>query len=197
MARKFDVKNIHKLDNEERRKALPPKETLLNLGLAEGDIMADIGCGIGYFSIPASEIVGNDGSIFALDISPEMLNEVEIKAKENNYINIKTVLTEENNLKLEEGKITFAFISNVLHETEELNNFLEEVKKIMSPEGKIAIVEWQKIKSEFGPPIGHRLDKSVLIKLLEVLGFSNISSIDIGENFYGITAVKKRGDLYE
>ncbi|MBL4931767.1 class I SAM-dependent methyltransferase [Clostridium paridis] len=190
MAHKFDVKNKHKLDNEERRKMLPPEKTLTSLGLHEGDIVADIGCGIGYFSIPAAEIVGKNGKVFALDILSEMLQEVEIKIKENNIFNIETILTEENNLKLEEGKITFAFIANVLHETEELERFLGEVKKIISIKGKIAIVDWQKIKSEFGPPVDHRLDKLELINILAKSGFSDISNIDIGDNFYGITAVK-------
>ena len=61
MTHKFDAKNKHKLDNEKRRELLPPDETLIKLGLHEGDIMADIGCGIGYFTIPASKIAGDSG----------------------------------------------------------------------------------------------------------------------------------------
>jgi len=189
MAHKFDVRNKHKLDNEKRREILPPEKTLINLGLTEGDIMADIGCGIGYFSFPAAKIVGNNGLVYALDISPEMLQEVETKATENNYINIKTILTEENDFMVEEGKITFALICNVLHETANLEIFLGEVKKLISPKGKVAIVDWEKVTTEYGPPIEHRLDKLELTKLLEELGFSNISNISIGENFYGITAL--------
>ena len=82
MTHKFDAKNKHKLDNEKRRELLPPEQTLINLGLHEGDVMADIGCGIGYFTIPASKIVGDSGKIFAMDILPEMLQDVGIKIKE-------------------------------------------------------------------------------------------------------------------
>jgi len=190
MKHKFDAKNKHKLDNEKRRELLPPDTTLISLGLQEGDIMADIGCGIGYFSIPASKIVGDFGKIFALDILQEMLQDVEIKIKENNISNIETILTYENDLKLEDNKISFAFLSNVLHEAEEKDKFLSEIKRIIAPNGKIAIVEWQKINSEFGPPIDHRLDKVDLINILTLLEFSNISTIDIGENFYGLIAQK-------
>lgn len=190
MTHKFDAKNKHKLDNEKRRELLPPEETLIKLGLHEGDVMADIGCGIGYFTIPASKIAGDSGNIFAMDISPEMLQDVGIKIKSNNISNIEIILTEENDLKLEDNKITFAFISTVLHEADEIENFLNEIKRIISPKGRIAIVEWQKINSEFGPPIDHRLDKMDLTNLLDSLGFSNISTIDIGENFYGLIAEK-------
>lgn len=188
MSHKFDAKNKHKLDNEKRRELLPPEQTLIDLGLHEGDIMGDIGCGIGYFSIPASNIVGKTGKIFAMDILPEMLQDVEIKIKENNISNVEIILTDENDLKLEDNKVTFAFISLVLHEADEKENFLNEVKKIIAPNGKIAIVEWEKVDSEFGPPIEHRLDRIYLAKMLDSLGFSNISIIDIGKNFYGIIA---------
>ncbi|MDK2829273.1 class I SAM-dependent methyltransferase [Clostridium beijerinckii] len=190
MAHKFDPKNKHKLDNEKRRDMLPPEQTLINLNLHEGDIMADIGCGIGYFTIPAAKIVGDGGKIYALDILPEMLKDVDIKIKENTISNVETILTEENNLKLDDNKVSIAFISNVLHEADQKEEFLNEIKRIISPKGRIAVVEWQKINSQYGPPIDHRLDKSDLIKILEKLNFSNISAIDIGENFYGLTAEK-------
>ncbi|RII35519.1 class I SAM-dependent methyltransferase [Clostridium chromiireducens] len=190
MAHKFDAKNKHKLDNEKRRELLPPEQTLISLHLQEEAIMADIGCGIGYFTIPASKIVGENGKIFAMDISPEMLKDVEIKISDNNISNVETILTEENDLKLEDNKVTFAFISLVLHEANEKENFLNEVKRIIIPNGKITIVEWEKAESEFGPPIDHRIDRVSLMKLLDKVGFSTIESIDIGENFYGIIAQK-------
>jgi ubiquinone/menaquinone biosynthesis C-methylase UbiE len=188
MTHKFDIKDRHKLDNAKRREMLPPEKTLISLGLKKGDIMADIGCGIGYFTIPASKIVGDSGRVFAMDIIPEMLQEVEIKMSKENVSNVETVLTKENDLKLEEDKITIAFMSTVLHETEDKEKFLREVKRIISPEGRIAVIEWQKINSEFGPPIEHRLDKTDLIEILNTIGFSNISTLDIGENFYGLIA---------
>jgi hypothetical protein len=63
-----------------------------------------------------------------------------------------------------------------------------EIKRNLSPKGRIAIVEWQKITSEFGPPIDHKLDKIDLIKILNTLEFSNTSTINIGENYYGLIA---------
>lgn len=190
MTHKFDAKNKHKLDSEQRKKILPPEQTLISLGLQEGDIMADIGCGIGYFSIPASKIVGKNGKIFAMDISSEMLDDIEMKINKNNILNIETVLTDENDLKIEDKKVTFAFISLVLHEANNKENFLAEINRIISPKGKIAIVEWEKADTESGPPIDHRIDKIDLLYTLDKLGFSNILTVSIGENFYGISAEK-------
>lgn len=85
MTHKFYVKNKYKLDNAKGRELLPPEQTLIRLGLHEGDTMADIGCGIGYFTIPASKIVGDSGKIFAMDLLPEMLEEVGIKEDLHGY----------------------------------------------------------------------------------------------------------------
>ena len=82
MTHKFDVNNRHKLDNEKRRASLPPHETLIRLGYKESIDLADIGCGIGYFTIPAAKIGGNSAKIFAVDVSQIMLQEVENRANE-------------------------------------------------------------------------------------------------------------------
>lgn len=186
MGHKFEAKNKHKLDNEERRKILPPHETLLKVGVQNGDTMADIGCGIGYFTIPAAKIVGLNGKVYALDILPEMLSEVEKKKAETNSINIITIATEENNLKIADKSVSFAFICTVLHETENVLNFLSEVKRILSVDGRFAIIEWKKAESNFGPPLDHRLEKNYVEELLQNNGFRNIKSLDLGEHFYAV-----------
>ena len=190
MVHKFDIKNKHKLDNEMRRKILPPLEILVDMGLREGDIMADIGCGIGYFTFPASRVVGRLGKVFAMDISKEMLVEVDKKADENNISNILTVHTKENDLKIPAGTVTFALISNVLHEAEDNEKFINEVSRILTNDGRIGIIEWQKVEGEFGPPLEHRLSEEYVKNLLFGIGLKNINVKGIGEYFYTLTGKK-------
>jgi ubiquinone/menaquinone biosynthesis C-methylase UbiE len=190
MPHKFNYKGKCKLDNEERRKILPPEKILAEFGLGEKDVMADIGCGIGYFTLSASKIVGNGGRVFAMDIVPQMIQEVKVKIEENNISNVETVLTEENDLKLESGKVTFAFMCAMLHEVENKEKFLNEVKRIMVSNGRIAVVEWKKSSDKMGPPVEDRLEEADLTKKLDELGFSDILSIDMGRDFYGITSQK-------
>lgn len=190
MSHKFDVNRKEKLNNPWRRENLPPKETLLKMNLAEGDIMADIGCGIGYFTFPAAEIVGPKGKVYALDISSEMLSEVKQKAERQNLPHVETVKTEEQNLKLTNEQVSYAFLCNVLHEISDLPGFLQEVLRIIKPGGKLAIIEWEKKQSPFGPPVEHRLDKRDLEELMHELGFKNIRRPKIGEEFYAFVAEK-------
>jgi len=187
---KFDINNRHKLDNEKRRQVMPPFKTLEMLGLTVGVDIADIGCGIGYFSIPAAELVGPASKIYALDISVEMLDEVEKRALEAGLSNIRNIKVDEYDLKLEAHSVGFAFMSNVLHEIEDKKRYVSEICRILKNGGKIAIIEWEKIEGESGPPIEHRISYIEVSELLSENGFENIVKYSIGQDYYGITAIK-------
>lgn len=191
MSHKFSAKNKNKLDNPERRKIMPPEVTLEKLHLQKGDIVADVGCGIGYFSIPAAVIVGEMGKVYAMDISDEMLKEVQERAEVNNVANIEMVKTLENSLLVADESITYAFICNVLHETENVSNFLEEVKRVLVGKGKLAIIEWIKQESHIGPPMNHRIAEEELLNILNNMNFKVIEKIDISNEFYGIVVRKQ------
>ncbi|WHH61090.1 methyltransferase domain-containing protein [Petroclostridium sp. X23] len=190
MAHKFDVRNKHKLDNEKRREILPPHKALKELRLQEGDTIADIGCGIGYFSIPAAQIVGESGKVFAMDISLEMIEELERKAENNNISNIKAIVTEENDLKVDDNSVSYAFICNVLHETQDMKLFLTEVKRILTDCGKLVIVEWKKENTDYGPPLEHRLSKEEVYGALKHIGLNNMTYQEVGAYFYAVIAEK-------
>jgi ubiquinone/menaquinone biosynthesis C-methylase UbiE len=187
---KFDVSKRNKLDNPERRAILPPEETLRKLGLQEGEIMADIGCGIGYFTFPVVLIIGLKGKVYALDVSPEMLAEIEMKKVQDDIHNIEAVKVDEYDLKLESGTVTLGFVSNVLHEIDNLERYLTEIRRIINDKGKLFVIEWEKRVSDFGPPLDHRLDKKDLVKALEVEGFINIETLSLGVEFYAVKAQK-------
>lgn len=191
MTHKFDISQRSKLDNSERRRMLPPEETLLKLGLKAGEIMADIGCGIGYFTIPAGRIVGTQGTVYALDISDEMLQEIDETKKRNDLTNIETVKSAEYDLRLNNTSVSFAFTSNVLHEIEDLGRFIDEIGRILVDKGRLAVIEWEKKASTIGPPIGHRIDKEQLISRLAEHGFRLIDCQRIGEEYYSIIMEKR------
>ena len=183
MVHKFDVKEMHRLDSPERKKILPPEETLSKAGLSTNDIFIDIGCGIGYFSIPASKIVGSKGKVFALDSSEEMLEELVRKINENKITNIEPTLTKEYDFHIGPDTGTFALMSNVLHEIDNKLIFLKETNRILKTEGKLCIIEWQKKETEKGPPVKDRLGELELKELLDQTNFKLLDSYSIADNF--------------
>ncbi len=199
MAHKFDPQNMKRLDTDKRRALMPPGETLISLGLKPTDIMADIGCGAGYFSIPAAlhlssdaaeageDLVTASGLVYALDISEDMLDEVTEKALDLDLPNIICIKTEEYNLKIQDEIIDFALICNVLHEIEDKPSFLSEIHRILVPGGILAIIEWQKISEEYGPKAEERISQPELLQFLEQSGFAPINSFDFEESFYAMS----------
>jgi ubiquinone/menaquinone biosynthesis C-methylase UbiE len=190
MEHKFNPENRKNLFSEFRMKTLPAQRILKEAGLEADMAFADIGCGNGYFTFPASEITGKKGKVFALDISPEMLEEIRTGIKERNTANIEVIETEENNLKIKDASVDFAFSCNVMHEVKDPGVFLKEVKRIMRPGGMAAIIDWEKKQGDFGPPADHRIDKSAIAGKLKDLGFLYIKAISINDDLYRITAKK-------
>lgn len=183
MAHKCNFKEMHKLDSPERRKILPPEETLYNAGLAKNDIFIDIGCGIGYFSITASKIVGSKGKVYALDTSTEMLEELKKRIIENKIENIVPILTKDYDFQIDSGLGTFALMSNVLHEVDDKLIFLNETNRILKTEGKLCIIEWQKKETEKGPPEKYRLSELEVKELLDQTNFKLLDRYPIADNF--------------
>jgi len=190
MSHKFDPAKKHKLDNPWRRQNMPPLPTLEALGLVEDDTVADIGCGIGYFSIPAAQRIHLDKKVYALDTSQDMLEELEKRATDQSVPNIITIKTDEYDLKLAEGKVDFALIVNVLHEIDNKERFLSEVHRILNSSGRVAIVEWQKKETEMGPPVNHRLDQNDVISLLKSCSFQISKELEFAGALYGIVACR-------
>ncbi|MGB8453500.1 MAG: class I SAM-dependent methyltransferase [Anaerocolumna sp.] len=188
MAHKFNVNNKSKLDNPRRREMLPVDKVLSEVGLKPADNFADIGCGIGYFSIPAAMIIGQTGMVFALDVESEMIKELDNKIEESSLSNIQTIITGEYDFKLEENSVSYAFMCTVLHEIDDKARFLNEAQRILIDGGKIAIVEWIKSESDWGPPVGHRLESNEVKQLLQKCGFKDTSIMKLNEYFYIVMA---------
>lgn len=181
MAHKFDVKSAEILDSPERILFLNPDSILDKAGLNKGMVLADLGCGTGYFTIPASRRVKK---VYALDVQQEMLDILSEKIKRNKIINIEAILSEESHIPLPDNSVDVLLMGNVFHELEDRNSILNEVKRILSGEDKLIIIDWKKMEMEFGPPIEDRLTAEEVISICEDNGFKIIEQSDAGHYNY-------------
>jgi len=191
MVHKFNPVNQHKLDNPERRKLLPPEETLSRFGLTEGDSIADIGCGTGYFTLSAARVVGRQGKVYALDIMPDMLETVRSKAREKDFKNIEFIQTQETDFVLPDAAVPYALACLVIHEVDDPLAFFQEVKRILQPDGHFYIIEWTRQEnSKMGPPLEHRIDGTALVAVLKQSGFHDIEHFELNSEMYAIIVKK-------
>ncbi len=185
---KFNPQDAEHLHDERRKEILPPEEILTSCGLRKGMTMVDVGCGSGYFAIPASKIVGDFGKVYAVDIQEEMLNKLKQK---NPPANIIPVLAKgDYEFPLEDKVSDFTFLAFVTHENDDVIKFLNEVKRITKDNGRVVILEWKKQHEEMGPPYEERISKDELMALLNKIGFSIIEHADINQSHYKIICVR-------
>lgn len=187
MAHKFNPEHIARLLSDERKKAIDPERVLRDAGLKEGNFFADIGSGPGFFTIPASKIIGMTGVAFAIDTQEEMLLDLR---ERNPPDNVVLLLSEEDNIPLGDSETDFALLAYMLHETVNRDVFLKEVKRVVRPGGTVLVIDWKKQKEEHGPPEEERLTETEVAGLLAKAGFSVESITALNPSHYRVLAKK-------
>ncbi len=130
------------LECPEKLAELRPIETLKKIGLGEHDVVCDIGAGTGIFTIPAAQITQN--AVFALETHDAFLQIIQEKAENQKLPNIKTLKVTDDRFELEDGSADFMILSTVLHEIENKEVFLTEIKRVMKNTAKLSIIELHK-----------------------------------------------------
>lgn len=184
MAYKFNPKNKEKLMNKERKKNLPPYEILRQVGLQPGQTFIDIGCGVGYFTLPAAEIVGPEGAVYALDTVREMTDYLKSELMKNRVQNVQVLNSTEYGFPIGDDLGDYLLMSMVLHEVEEKTEFLREAYRTLKNSGRIVLIEWQKKETEEGPPIKHRIAPEQAKSYLKQVGFRKLEVLDLNQFFY-------------
>lgn len=185
----FDPQKAGYLNSEERSKILPPEEILNFIGLCKDQVFVDIGAGAGFFTIPASRIVGENGRVIAIDISEQMLSLIREKINEK-HRNVELMNSNAEQLNLPDSFADHILMSNVLHEIENKTKALKEAYRILKHNGKIAVLDWEKIPQGFGPPIEDRVSSNEVFHFLEGNGFACERKRTFGKSQYLIVARK-------
>ncbi len=190
MAHKFNPGKMCKLDDPGRIKLLPAREILLRAGLKGGDTFLDVGAGTGYFAFPASEIVGSDGKVIAVDVSGEMVAELQARAAKRGARNMEIRKSAEYDVMVEHGVVDLAFMCAVLHEIDEKARFLARIKITLKPAGRLCIVEWVKRVMDMGPPVGERLEMTETEELLGTVGLKVVGRDRLNDFFYSVSGAR-------
>jgi ubiquinone/menaquinone biosynthesis C-methylase UbiE len=80
------------LDRPEREAEEAPSKAIAALEIREGQVVADVGAGSGYYSVRLARAVGENGRVYATDIQPEMLALLKNKITAERLSNVELVL---------------------------------------------------------------------------------------------------------
>lgn len=131
------------LERPERMQEERPDRVLAELDLKPGMKVADIGAGSGYYSSRIAERVGAEGTVYAVDVQPEMIELLEKNMTERGAINVKAVLGTTTDPKLPPSALDLAIMVDVYHEFEYPYEMLAAIVKALKPGGRVAFVEFR------------------------------------------------------
>lgn len=180
---RFNPEKAGKLLDPRRKDKLPPDKVLSLFDLKKGDIVADFGAGNGFFTIPIAQ--KTESTVYAIDIEPKMLAGLQEHAAETGVENIKTVAADLADTTLEPESLDKIFSSFVMHEVPDLEAVMEEMKRILKPDGKILILDWEAIEMNEGPPLHERIPSDQLKAAFEKQHF-NVEKQMINSGVYAL-----------
>jgi ubiquinone/menaquinone biosynthesis C-methylase UbiE len=162
---------VAEFESPERDRLQKPGEVVGALKLRPTDRVADIGAGTGYFTRRFAG-AAREGTIFAVDIEPNMLRYVAKRAHTEGQRNIVPVLALPESPMLAPGSVDLIFICNTIHHIENRPAYYRLLRESLSKGGRLAIVDFRKDATlEEGPPPEMRLDRGDLERELSQAGF--------------------------
>ena len=170
----FPVTDLGLLESPDRAAWQQPDLIMDKLNIAEGDTVADIGAGSGFFTVRLARRVGPDGIVYAEDIQPPMLESIKRRVSRERLINSRrgaryaeviTRLGTDTDAKLPKGTLDAVLVVDVYQEVEAAESrvsFLRHLADALKPHGRIGIVNYKPGDAGPGPEPQRRLDRAVV-----------------------------------
>jgi len=183
---KFDPANAERLLSADRRRMHPPEPVLGMLDLQPGDVVADIGCGPGFFTVLIAERVRPGGRVAAIDTAPEMLAFLQRRLTVSQLTQVAPIHSEESRLPLRTETCDRVLLAFVLHELVDPHAFLTEVRRVLRPSGVGVLADWLLTESPAGPPLDVRVPPDRAGERLRAAGFEPSPHANLGAYSYAI-----------
>jgi len=131
------------LEREGREEEQRPAEIFRTMGLKDGDVVADLGCGTGWFARRMARSVAPRGTVYAVDIQPEMLDLLRGYVAAEGAKGVVPVLGTETDPRLPPASLDWILMVDVYHEFQKPQAMLEAIRRSLKPTGKVALVEYR------------------------------------------------------
>jgi arsenite methyltransferase len=161
---------IKALEDPKRDAYQKPHEVMQALAVREGEIVADIGAGSGYFTVRLAQHVGASGHVYAVDVSPEMIRHLHARVRDLKLMNVSPILAPPDDPLLPQAVDRFLIV-DVWHHVEDQKAYLERMKSLLKPDGEVVMIDFHKRELPVGPPVAMKIARDDLVKQMETHGF--------------------------
>ena len=149
------------VDNPLRRRSVGP--VLERIGIQPGEHVLELGPGPGTFTVGTAQRAGAQGWLIAVDIQPQMIDQVQKRVREEGLTNVETHVASAHDLPIADQSVDRAFLITVLPEIPDPGRALAELHRVLRPGG------WLSITEEFYDPDYRFLPET--IRQVEAAGF--------------------------
>lgn len=172
---------------ESRKEFLNPQKVISYFSLKPDFVIADFGCGSGFFALPLAKAL-KKGIVVGVDIQLPVLEVLSLKIRDQGLKNIKLIL---GNLEDDEGSglrsesCNVVLISNLLFQVENKEKIIKEAKRILKKKGMMVIIDWDKL-GILGPEKKERVDKKSLKEIAKKLKLKTKKEFKAGDFHFGV-----------
>ncbi len=159
------------LERRAREMEENPEGALDAVGIKPGMTVADVGAGIGYMTLRVAKRVGPSGTVYANDIQPEMLSQLQNNAASAKLSNIRTVLGTSTDSKLPAGQMDLILLVDVYHEFSQPQKMLRSLREALKPDGRLVLLEYRKEDPSVPIRLEHKMSIQEVKTELEAEGF--------------------------
>lgn len=167
-----------------------PQTIVGQLDIIGGHHIADLGAGSGAYTLALAERFknNNDTKVFAIDVQKDLLDRLESEAQNRGLTSVHGVwgnIEETKGTRLRDASIDMVIVANTLFQVEHKQGIMQEVKRILKPEGQLVIIDWSESFGNIGPKADHIISESSAKSLCEEAGFVFRKNIQVGDHHYG------------
>lgn len=174
------------LDGEERRQQLSAEAIIGYLPELKGKTIFDGGAGTGYLTLPLAK---QAEKVIAFDQSQKMLDLIQERAAKEQLTNITNMTGDIKAIDLPDSSVDVAIVSVMIHEVHPFEEALQELARIIKPDGQFVIVEFESETNHANG--GHRIPSHVMKASLEKLQLPIIKQVTPAEGMYLFVVGKK------
>lgn len=148
------------------------------LGLSPGQVACDVGAGNGYHTLKMARAVAPSGQAIAVDIQPEMLELLKARARDEGVDNVQLVLGEPADPKLPPGTCDLILLVDVYHELDDPAGMLGHLRRALTPEGRIAVLEFRAEDPDVPIKELHKMSRPQIVRELAASDLHLAGSFD-------------------
>lgn len=132
------------LERPERVIEEQPDKVIEMMELKPGNAVADVGVGTGFFARRMAKLVGTEGTVYGVDVQPEMLELLKDYSTRDGVGEIvKPILGTDNGTGLPDASVDWILLVDTYHEFQDPKAMLADMRRSLKPGGKIALIEYR------------------------------------------------------